>query len=500
MCVEAFDEAGAPDRPGQTKRRAEAIEVGAAAPAGRDDGGDRRMASRGVLLQGVDERRGVDRVDADEGDREAGRTRVERGEAVAGRRHPGRAHAQFGQQPHERVGAGVERLEDQRVGHTAREARGRRQGRAARERNLDPEGAAAAGLAGDADAAAHPLDDLLGDGQPEPGAAVVPARRVLGLRERPEQAGQALRRHADARVGDLDAHAGDVRAGGKPRHVRDDAAAGRELDRVAQQVDEHLAQPRRVAAEASVEAGLDHGGEIDAGGRRLDREQLHGVLDDEPQIEVDRFERDALRFEPGEVENVVDDAEQGVGGRADGVAVLPLLAVERRLGHQLRHADDAVHRRPDFVAHRGEEDALQARLALGAIAGFRELGGPRDDLLLEGGARRVGAVGHARDDREDEAGREPGAQAGGDRRGQVRHAHDRVDPQEDRDRDPGRGEAGEHETGAEREAARRGGVHRDGRGACPDAAPSSGIDGRPTALEWSHPGLPPARVRHRVAA
>ena len=57
--------------------------------------------------------------------------------------------------------------------------------------------------------------------------------------------------------------------------------------------------------------------------------------------------------------------------------VLALLAVERRLGHQLRHADDAVHRRADLVAHRGEEDALQARFALGAVARLGQLGGPR---------------------------------------------------------------------------------------------------------------------------
>ena len=247
-----------------------------------------------------------------------------------------------------------------------------------REGDLDPEGAAASGLAGDADAAVHPLDDLLGDGQPEAGAAVVPARSSpRPARTAGTGGARPVRRHADARVRDLDAHGRGVR----PGRDRGDAARrrcrGGELDRVAQQVDDDLAQPRRVAAEAAVEAGLDDRREVDAGGRGLDREQLHGVLDDEPQVEIERLERDALRLDPGEVEDVVDDAEQGVGGGADGVAVLALLAVERRLRHQLRHADDAVHRRPESrgSSRRGRRPSGGPRAR--RDRGPRELGGAR---------------------------------------------------------------------------------------------------------------------------
>ena len=62
------------------------------------------------------------------------------------------------------------------------------------------------------------------------------------------------------------------------------------------------------------------------------------------------------------------------------------LGVERELGH----ADDAVHRRADFVAHVGEKLALRAAPFLGPVSrrdelgvDRHELGGPRVDLFLQ---------------------------------------------------------------------------------------------------------------------
>ncbi len=44
--------------------------------------------------------------------------------------------------------------------------------------------------------------------------------------------------------------------------------------------------------------------------------------------------------------------------RPNGLGVAALLVVERRVEQQARHADDAVHRRADLVAHVGQELAL----------------------------------------------------------------------------------------------------------------------------------------------
>jgi hypothetical protein len=62
----------------------------------------------------------------------------------------------------------------------------------------------------------------------------------------------------------------------------------------------------------------------------------------------------------GEVENVVDDHEQRLPARVDRLRIAPLLIAQRRVEQQCGHADDAIHRRPDFVAHRRQEVRLGA--------------------------------------------------------------------------------------------------------------------------------------------
>ena len=70
-----------------------------------------------------------------------------------------------------------------------------------------------------------------------------------------------------------------------------------------------------------------------------------------------RVELELAGLDLAEVEDVVDDREQGVARGADRLREVPLLVVERRAQEQPAHPDDRVHRRPDLVAHRGEERA-----------------------------------------------------------------------------------------------------------------------------------------------
>jgi len=73
------------------------------------------------------------------------------------------------------------------------------------------------------------------------------------------------------------------------------------------------------------------------------------------EIDVDRRQLELAGIDPAQVENVVDDGQQRLG-RLDGtVDVEALLGVERRVAEQPGHADDAVHRFADLVAHDGEE-------------------------------------------------------------------------------------------------------------------------------------------------
>ena len=68
----------------------------------------------------------------------------------------------------------------------------------------------------------------------------------------------------------------------------------------------------------------------------------------------------SLLSDLGEIQNVVDNAQQGVRRCADLGEVVPLAGRELGLQRQMGHADDAVHGRTDFVAHVGEKIALGA--------------------------------------------------------------------------------------------------------------------------------------------
>ena len=75
--------------------------------------------------------------------------------------------------------------------------------------------------------------------------------------------------------------------------------------------------------------------------------------------------------ELGEVEDVVDEFEEGVGAEddaADVFAAAPL--VVRCLGEEFREADDGVERRAKFVRHHGEEARLCGGVLLGEFGGL----------------------------------------------------------------------------------------------------------------------------------
>ena len=118
-----------------------------------------------------------------------------------------------------------------------------------RQRNHEAEGGALLRRAAHFDVTAHQAHQLLADRQPQAGAAEALRHRGGRLAEVLEQPALLLAGHADAAVadGELD-HRPAVAllqaAGAHP----DPAVAG-ELDRIGEQVGEHLAQPGRVAAQ-----------------------------------------------------------------------------------------------------------------------------------------------------------------------------------------------------------------------------------------------------------
>ncbi len=106
------------------------------------------------------------------------------------------------------------------------------------------------------------------------------------------------------------------------------------------------------------------------------------------QVESHLLELQVAGVDPRrEIQDVVQDAEEGFGGRADELGGAKLLCGELAVQQQLDHPQHAAQRRPDLMAHIREKGALGTGDALGLSLGRGE-GLPSLHLLrhVPGGA------------------------------------------------------------------------------------------------------------------
>ena len=164
--------------------------------------------------------------------------------------------------------------------------------------------------------------------------------------------------YAHARVADLE-HQPDL--GGRARHAAqaDDHMAGlSELDGIADEIAQYLADAHRIAqhrhGHLRVHAGkqqqavlLRHGG-IGAG----------AVLHQLPGIERGLFQLQLARLDLAGVQDVADDLQQDGRGGFDTVHILALQLRELGQAQQLQRAQRAIQRRADFVAHGRQKGGL----------------------------------------------------------------------------------------------------------------------------------------------
>ena len=262
----------------------------------------------------------------------------------------------------------------------------------------------------DADAAAHELRELAADGEPEPAAAEAPGSRLVRLSEGLEDLADRGRIHADARVAHRDIEARAAR--GLRVHVRldDHLALGGELDGVADQIHEDLPHPQRIAPQRAVLARRWPHDQLDALGLGGAREQAGALLEHLAEIERQLLERDLAGIDLGQIQQVVDDLQQHPGRGADGVGEARLGRGQGCAREELGHADHAVHRRAQLVAHAIEKVALglhrvgELAVALGELPGaqlhlrLQTLPGAHDALELQPlQAHAVGERGEGRE-------------------------------------------------------------------------------------------------------
>ena len=221
----------------------------------------------------------------------------------------------------------------------------------------------AAGGALHGDRAAEGRDELAADGQPQPGVVPGGVGGDLQLGEGKEQALQLVGGDAETGVGDGELQQAlpslRLRGSGLLRdlHRALDAAGISEADGVADQGQQNLAQPDGVGDDGLGQLRRQHQGQVDRLGQGEAGGGGDGLLQQGAQPAGGQLQGEMAGLDAGEVEDAVEQGEQGFPRTAGDLEALPLLGRELRGQHQPGHADDPVERGADLMAEGGEEGA-----------------------------------------------------------------------------------------------------------------------------------------------
>src|SRR5947209_4753548 len=91
----------------------------------------------------------------------------------------------------------------------------------------------------------------------------------------------------------------------------------------------------------------------------------HGVAQGLAQGERDGLDLQPPRLDLREIQNIVDDRQEGGARGLYEIEVLALLRRQSRLQSELGHPDDGIHRSPDFVTHVSQKLRLRQVRGLG---------------------------------------------------------------------------------------------------------------------------------------
>ena len=165
----------------------------------------------------------------------------------------------------------------------------------------------------DGDRATHAIDELAADGQAEAGTAIATRNRTVDLREITEQGRKLVGCDADAGVLDDDLKFSLVFGSVDHVNVHMDMALRRELDTIADEVDQNLANAARIADQLARNARRHEGTDIERLFMGLRRGDFERIRDHGLDVERNRLELDLVGFELGHIENVVDELKQMLG-------------------------------------------------------------------------------------------------------------------------------------------------------------------------------------------
>ena len=161
-----------------------------------------------------------------------------------------------------------------------------------------------------------------------------------------------LRCDADAEVVHRKSHPIVAIAGSEFDHIELDVAGLGEFRGIAHQV-ENLSEPGRVGVDGPERVGSD---QAEPFRPRAGRGDVRDDVDDVGELEFAMLELDQTELELREIEDVVDQLEECVTALADGRDLRPLVGSQFRSVEQIDHADNAVERRANLVAHRRQKE------------------------------------------------------------------------------------------------------------------------------------------------
>ena len=160
---------------------------------------------------------------------------------------------------------------------------------------------------------------------------------------------------ADALVADRELQLYFAFASGEGSYLDNNRAADRELERITEQVGKNLAEAQVIADQHFFYADIYVVGQFHALLFRLFRQQVGQSIEHIFQNKGKRLHIQLACLDLGEVEDVIDDAQQGIRCTLDLDQIVALLGGQRCFQAELGHANDGVHRRSDLVAHVGQE-------------------------------------------------------------------------------------------------------------------------------------------------
>ncbi len=229
--------------------------------------------------------------------------------------------------------------------------------------------AALADLAFHVDFAVHQPDQTLRDGQAQTGASKPSRAGHLHLLECVKDRELPVAGDANPRITHHKLHL-DLSVGSRlEANLEHDFPLRRELDGVADQVGNDLPQAILITDKHTRQVRIAAVDQLQALLLRPYTQRLQQMAKRLIQVEDSPVELQPAGLHDGEIQDVVDQDQQGFARLLYNIQILALVSIQVGGQHQIGHADHRIHGRADLMAHVGQQHALRAIGLLTGVAG-----------------------------------------------------------------------------------------------------------------------------------